>query len=62
MQSEKKYPCPACGGEMIWDSEEDAEDIGYVDDGTVVFYHCPKCEASIEMFLPYPGNGKGNAK
>lgn len=48
-----EFFCPVCKtGKMIWDSEEDAEDIGCPQEGIFVFYHCDRCDVQVEIFIP----------
>lgn len=44
--------CPHCGEQMIWDSDADFEDLGREGRGIVTMYHCPRCEADIELSVP----------
>ena len=45
--------CPNCiDGELSWESDVDAEDIGYSRSGTISYYICRSCGAEIEIFVP----------
>lgn len=46
------YMCPICKNEMVWDSDVDAEDIGYDTPGIVTFCHCNYCNASVDIYIP----------
>ena len=37
---------------MLWDSDAAFEDRGIDGEGIVSFFHCPNCEADIELYLP----------
>jgi len=43
--------CWFCGGEMIWGSDFDFEDIGYEGEGIVSSFSCQKCRATAEVCL-----------
>ena len=40
--------CPACGGQLIWQSDFAFEDCGYDGDGIVTMYVCAQCGADVE--------------
>lgn len=45
--------CFHCGKyAVIWDSDFDAEDVGYINPGIVHMLHCEHCGASIEYYIP----------
>jgi predicted RNA-binding Zn-ribbon protein involved in translation (DUF1610 family) len=47
------FYCPACGKQTaIWQSDFDAEDVGYIEPGIVTFYTCSNCGAEIEVYVP----------
>lgn len=53
--------CPNCmEGVLSWDSDEEAEDIGYSEPGILSFYHCTACGAEIEVYVPDKANEKEN--
>ena len=56
--------CPVCKSRnMMWDSDEDAEDSGYSVAGIVSFYHCENCGMEAELLVPAKINTKkGNKK
>ena len=46
------YECFHCGMRaVIWDSDFDAEDVGYTDPGIVHMCHCSNCGAQIEYYI-----------
>lgn len=48
--------CYFCGGDLIWDSDSNANEIGTnyddTDPATVSFYTCSKCGRSYEIYEP----------
>ena len=45
--------CPNClDSVLMWDSDADAIDAGYAEEGSITYYHCEKCGADIEVFVP----------
>lgn len=47
------YECFHCGERaVIWDSDFDGEDFGYIDPGIVHVCHCSNCGAEITYFIP----------
>lgn len=44
--------CPVCEKDLVWESHEDAEEIGYTEKGIFSFYHCCNCGSSIDIFTP----------
>lgn len=47
------FYCPACGQfTAIWQSDFDAEDVGYILPGIVSYYTCTNCHAEIEVYVP----------
>ena len=49
------FVCP-CGFAMIWQSDNDLENIGHDEDGIVQSYSCASdiCPNTIELFMPQP--------
>jgi len=46
------YECFHCGMRaVIWDSDFDAEDVGYEGPGIVQMCHCTHCGAQIEYYI-----------
>lgn len=45
------FNCPRCGAEMLWQGEEDYEDIGIDGKGTVSFHICKRCGVEIECYI-----------
>lgn len=47
------YECFHCGHKsVIWDSDFDAEDVGYMEPGVVHMCHCGNCGAEITYYVP----------
>ena len=53
------YSCPVCRETLCWESDEDAEDVGYYEKGIVSYLHCENCGVHIEMFIPETNIYKG---
>ena len=46
------YECFHCGERaVVWDSDFDAEDLGYEEKGIVHICHCANCGAQIEYVI-----------
>lgn len=46
------YRCFYCEHELVWESDEDTDDIGYEESGIVHLYTCPHCKARYEVMEP----------
>jgi hypothetical protein len=42
--------CWYCGGQLIWDSDFDMDEI-YGEEGIVTYLHCSDCGANVEYTL-----------
>lgn len=50
------YECFHCGHRaVVWDSDFDAEDYGYENDGIIHECHCAHCGAMITYYIPLDG-------
>ena len=65
MESDK-LTCIFCGGDLSWDSEENASDISPHYDGDdeaiVHFIHCRKCGRYYEIYDPTKDEREGDYK
>jgi hypothetical protein len=41
--------CFLCDGDVIWNSDFDAEELGYTDFTVVSFYTCMDCKSEFEV-------------
>lgn len=47
------FYCPVCGCRTaLWQSDYDAEDVGYEQPGIVQMFTCVHCHAEIEAYTP----------
>ena len=47
------YECFHCGSKsVVWDSDFDSEDYGYLREGIIHACHCSNCGAIITYFIP----------
>lgn len=47
------FMCPRCEKRAaVWQSDFDAQDVGYEKFGIVTFYTCGNCDSEIEIFTP----------
>lgn len=44
--------CFNCGADLIWESDFNADEVGYEEEGIVTFYTCPNCGADYQVFIP----------
>lgn len=50
----KECACPNCNTwKLCWDSDESSDEVGFIEDGVVSFYHCTHCGAQMELFVPF---------
>ena len=51
MESSGLFYCPVCGlRAAVWQSDFDAEDVGFDAPGIVKYFTCSNCGAEIEAF------------
>ena len=50
----ENFYCYFCGGELVWDNDENLEAIGGEEDdeGVVTFWHCKCCGRDYEIADP----------
>lgn len=52
------YECINCGHRTVyWQSDFDAEDIGYDEPGVVSYWTCAHCGAEIEVYVKEKNDG-----
>lgn len=44
--------CHRCGEELCWMNDYTFEDYGMEGNGIITVWHCLKCEADVEIYLP----------
>lgn len=54
------FLCPHCRARMLkWESDEEASDIGYYEEGIVSYYHCDNCGVHVEIYIPRRNENEG---
>lgn len=52
--------CFYCGGRCIWNSDADADEVGYYEPGIVAFWTCSECGAEYEVYLKFKEEDDAN--